>query len=295
MTSAVNHVLLTRFNLPSAGAESFIRARENWLTQRIMLFEKYCVTSVLGQTVSDLKWIVYLDPQSPNWLKNRMLELSASGLFAPIYRQEVQRFELLSDIRSVVETPGQRLLTTNLDNDDGLARDFAERVQAVSLGLTRRVVYVDHGLIVGNQKLYLHRDQRNAFCSVAEPWDTPVTCWSEWHTELDKMMPAAHIGGGPGWLQVIHGDNVSNRVRGRRVSPLGYHASFPGLLDDVSDPSVIDAIGEKFVHSPRRGLREGVRAVAKRAVLAVGGRPGLEAAHGRWNAFRARLGTRVGD
>jgi hypothetical protein len=289
MTSAVNHVLLTRFNLPSAGAESFIRARENWLRQRITLFETYCVPSVLHQTVAGLKWIIYLDPQSPEWLKNRMLELSSSGLFAPIYREEVQHSELLADIRSIVCTPGERLVTTNLDNDDGLARDFAERVQAVSLGLTRRVVYVDHGLIIGSKKLYLRNDQRNAFCSVAESWDAPMTCWSAWHTELDKTMPAAHVGGGPGWLQVIHGDNVSNRIRGKRVSPLGYRASFPDLLDDLSEPSPVDCIAEKFVHGPRRGLREGARAAAKHAVLAVGGRQSLEAVHSRLSAFRSRI------
>jgi hypothetical protein len=288
MTSAISHVLLTRFNLPSLGAESFIRARENWLRQRISLFEKYCVPSVRMQTVPDLKWIIYLDPESPDWLKNRMLELSASQLFAPIYREEVQRYDLLADIYSVVGTPRERLVTTNLDNDDGLARDFAERVQAVSLGPTRRVIYVDDGLIVGRQKLYLLRDRQNAFCSVAEPWDAPMTCWSEWHTELEKTMPAAHVRGGPGWLQVIHGDNVSNRIRGKRVSPLRYRGSFPGLLDDLPEPSPTDRVVEKIVHNPGRGLREGGRVAAKRAVLAMAGRHGLEAAHHIRAALRSR-------
>jgi hypothetical protein len=288
MTSAINHVLLTRFNLPSAGAERFIRARENWLKQRVALFEKYCVPSVRSQTVADLKWIIYLDPASPDWLKSRMLELSNSGLFAPIYREQVQRSELLADINSVVDTRGKRLVTTNLDNDDGLARNFAERVQVVSAGRTRQVVYVDYGLIIGNQKLYLRRDRRNAFCSVAEPWDAPVTCWSEWHTELEKTMAAVHLRGEPGWLQVIHGDNVSNRIRGRRVSPVGYRASFSGFLDDLPQPSASERAAERLVYGPRRGLRESGRALAKGTIRTVFGRGGVEAVNARWNAVRSR-------
>ncbi len=42
----VDHVLLTRFNLPTPGVEGLIRAREGWLQDRIELFELYCAPSV---------------------------------------------------------------------------------------------------------------------------------------------------------------------------------------------------------------------------------------------------------
>jgi N-acetylglucosaminyl-diphospho-decaprenol L-rhamnosyltransferase len=259
MTVAINHVLLTRFNLPSRGAESFIRARENWLRLRMNLFEHYCVPSVRSQSVDNLSWIVYLDPESPNWLKARMAEIAETTICTPIYRDEVPRAELLADIKSVVGTAGDWLVTTNLDNDDSLAFDFAERVQSVAVGTSRRAVYVDNGLVLSAGRIYLRRDRQNAFCSVAESWASPGTCWSAWHNELHRTMPVAHISGRPSWLQVVHGDNVSNRVRGHLVSPDPYRAHFPGLIDEVTVPSLGVMIADRLLHSPSRVVREAVR------------------------------------
>jgi hypothetical protein len=133
----VDHVLLTRFNLPSAGAESLVRARDGWLRARIELFRRFCLPSVLRQTRQDFKWIIYLDPQSPDWLVRVMDDHSRRGTFAPIYRAEVGRSELLEDLRSVSGANHRELLTTNLDNDDGIAADFVERLQAAGSDGTR--------------------------------------------------------------------------------------------------------------------------------------------------------------
>ncbi len=123
----VDHVLLTRFNLPSTGMEGVIRAREGWLRNRVELFERYCAPSVAGQT-RPVTWIIYFDPEGPRWLMDRLAPLVDRGLFRPIPRASVSREELLSDIRASVPSPRRHLLTTNLDNDDGLAVDFSERV-----------------------------------------------------------------------------------------------------------------------------------------------------------------------
>ncbi|MCU1424755.1 MAG: hypothetical protein JWM51_1046, partial [Microbacteriaceae bacterium] len=72
MSAEADHVLLTRFNLPSAGVESLIRAQEGWLRTRVELFERYCVPSVLAQTSSSYRWLIYFDPESPQWLKDRV-------------------------------------------------------------------------------------------------------------------------------------------------------------------------------------------------------------------------------
>jgi len=45
MAGGADHVLLTRFNLPSKGFEGMITAKEGWLTDRIALFEFYCLPS----------------------------------------------------------------------------------------------------------------------------------------------------------------------------------------------------------------------------------------------------------
>ena len=65
MKPSIDHVILTRFNLPTAGVESLVRAQEGWLRDRQVLFEKYCLPSVKFQTRQDFSWIVYFDTQSP--------------------------------------------------------------------------------------------------------------------------------------------------------------------------------------------------------------------------------------
>ncbi len=278
MSAEIDHVILTRYNLPSLGVESYIRAQEGWLRTRTELFEKYCVPSVAAQTNTNFRWVVYFDPESPDWLKERISEHQAAGIFLPIFRPSVSSAELVGDLREVTGAGGSELITTNLDNDDGLAIDFVERLQAAAPRAPRSALYLSRGLIKSPQGLYLRVDRFNAFCSVREPWDEPSTCWVDWHDLLRKRMPVLEISGAPSWLQVVHGTNVSNRVRGSLTTPTPYRDRFPGLLDDVPVPSRVDIARDAMLSQPLRGTRELARSIAKRAALAILGKDGLDRA-----------------
>ncbi|SHF74297.1 glycosyltransferase [Geodermatophilus nigrescens] len=276
MTAPGTHALLTRFNLPSRGHESLVRAQEDWLRNRVELFERHCLPSVLAQTRQDFSWLVYLDPASPRWLLEWVDGHRRSGHFTALFREEVPRADLLADIRAAAgHRPGD-LLTTNLDNDDGLARDFVARIQDAAVPSARAALYVGDGLIVRGDRVYRRLDRYNAFCSVRESWDAPVTCWSDWHTGLADHMPAVVLRGDPGWLQVVHGGNVSNRVRGRRTRPSAHAAAFPGLPEDLPDPGRGALTADALAAGPVRAVREGGRAAAKSVVHAVLGREALD-------------------
>ncbi len=277
-TSRVDHVVLTRFNLPNGGVEGLIRAREGWLRDRVALFERYTVPSMLAQTRRP-HWIVYVDPESPAWLLERTSTWRESGVLTPVFRPSVSREELEADLRAVVGTPGEVLLTTNLDNDDGLAVDFCERVVAAGGPPPRAAVYVTRGLVVSPDGVFLRRDRRNAFCSVRETWDGPVTAWSEYHNELARVMPTVEVGGGPGWLQVVHGANVSNRVRGRLVSPAPWRTRFPGL-EDATEPARSELLRDRLLLGPARLARDSARAGLRTAGLRVLGKERYGAAKG---------------
>lgn len=273
----LDHAILTRFNLPSAGHESLIRAQENWLRDRVALFERYCLPSVRAQTCRDFVWIIYFDPQSPEWLRAWADEHVRQGEFVAVYRESVSREELLGDIRAALgRDPGDTLLTTNLDNDDSLARDFVARLQAAPGEQRRVAVYVGDGLIIRGDRLYRRLDPSNAFSSVREAWSAPVTCWSDWHNLLPTHMPATVLRGEPGWLQVVHSSNVSNRVRGRRVDPSRFRAAFPGQLAAVPATGRADLARDALLEAPVRAAREGARAAVKLLVRALLGREGLD-------------------
>lgn len=273
---AADFVLLTRFNLPSPGVQSLIRAKEGWLRERAELFETYCLPSVAAQTSVSFTWLVYLDPESPAWLFERMAEHQQNGILHTVYRESVSEAELVADIRRIVGTAKQYLVTTNLDNDDAVAIDFIARLQATEIASTPVALYVTNGLIRSGSTLYRHHYPRNAFNSVCVAWDEPRTCWSEWHTDFGDLMPVIEIDGAPGWMQVIHGSNVSNRVKGRRTAPEPLRASYGSLLDGVSTPRRRDGARDVLIARPSRFVRESGRALAKRAVVALLGKDGID-------------------
>jgi hypothetical protein len=246
----------------------------------------------MAQTCQHFSWIIYFDPESPKWLLDWAREHERQGHFSPYFREEVAREALLTDIQAVVgQHHGTELLTTNLDNDDGLAVDFVQRIQdADAASGDRTAVYLGDGLICRGDVLYRHFDPHNAFCSVRESWQgTPVTCWVDWHNLLPTRMPAVVLRGDPGWLQVVHGANVSNRVHGRRTYPSKHRAAFPGLLDEIHEPGIRDIAGDALLSVPSRAIRESTRAAAKVVISKVAGRQGLDRAKIMWTSARRRL------
>ncbi|RYB94907.1 hypothetical protein EUA93_11440 [Nocardioides oleivorans] len=286
--TGLDHVLLTRFNLPTGGVEGLVRAREGWLRERIDLFERYCAPSVAAQQGAKVTWIVYLDPASPAWLLERMAPYAASGLLHPVLREHVGVPELREDIAAAVPEPGEALLTTNLDNDDGIAVDFCARLQAAASATThtRAALYVTRGLVLSDDGLFQLDDRHNAFCSVREGWDEPVTSWSEYHNELPRVMPTIELDGSPSWLQVVHGGNVSNRVRGRLVAPSAHRSRFAVPLE-VREPSARELLVDRAVTSPLRRVRDGSRATARRAGLRVLGKDGYADAKATLRTIRS--------
>lgn len=284
----VDHALLTRFNLPSTGAESVVRAKDGWLRQRVALFEKYCLPSVAAQTESRHSWLVYFDPASPDWLKARIDGYSADGRLTPLFRESVSNAELLDDLRAVTGQRTRHLITTNLDNDDAIAVDFVARIQSAVTDAPRTAIYCTRGLILAGDGVYARRDRRNAFCSVSESWESPRTCWSEWHNLLGQQMPVLELEGEPGWLQVVHGTNVSNRVRGRRDQPHAHRDLFPSLLDEVPPLTSAQERRDRFVDRPARVARDLTRTALKTVALRAFGKDGLDRAKSRLAAVRAR-------
>lgn len=210
-----------------------------------------------------------------------------AGHYRPILREVVSPIDLIDDLAQVTGRTSDRLLTTNLDNDDGLAVDFVARVQAaLDPTRAREAIYVGRGLIRGPHGLYARTDRYNAFCSVSELWDGAVTCWSDWHNLLPASMPVTVLTGRPAWLQVVHGTNVSNRIRGRLVSPAGFEPLFGPLVSDVPEPGVPAILADRVLRGPLRGLTEAMRAAAKRVVVVMLGKRGLERA--RYGVLAAR-------
>jgi hypothetical protein len=256
------------------------------LTERWQLFTTYCVPSVTNQTNQNFSWIIYFDPDSPAWLREQVDAMSLGKVFHARYRASVDHEELFADILEVTGGAGRHLITTNLDNDDGLAVDFIDRVQLTVGAPVPRVVYLTEGLVRRGPKLYRRTDQHNAFCSVTETWETPAGCWSNWHNLLADDLPVLHVGGPPGWLQVVHGRNVSNRVRGKLVSPVPFVTRFPDLIDDMPQPDRRTRLGDLFVRQTGRSVYEFCRLILKSLAVTILGHRGMDTTRGKFERYR---------
>ena len=220
-TLLIDHAILTRFNLPSPDYEERLRNRPRWLEERFKLFERYCLPCVAQQSSTNFKWIIYFDPASPAWAREIIRNYERQGLFYPRFRAEVPRNDLLSDIRQLFPVRSSSLLTTNLDNDDMITKDFVHRLQAYAVDDTDRRVGLNfpRGYTYAEGRFYRHVDKSNAFASMLEPWNGAITIWCDWHTRLARHAILTQVDKLPAWAQVIHGRNVSNRVRGWLVDP----------------------------------------------------------------------------
>jgi hypothetical protein len=274
--TGVDHLILTRFNLPTPGPESLVRAQDGWLQNRVVLFERHTVATMRAQTERGFTWIIYFDPESPRWLIDRLAPLIEEGLFVPVYRETVSWHDVVVDARAVFASPRDLLLTTNLDNDDAVAVDFVARLQDAARQHPGHAIYLRKGLILQGEALYLRDDPDNAFCSVSETWDAPITAWRDWHILLREHLPVVSLDGPPAWLQVIHGQNVSNRVRGVRTDAAAHVAAFPGQLDSVPSAPRGRIWLDRSVLGPLRALRDSGRTIGKKVVMRVGGKNALD-------------------
>ncbi len=274
---SIDHVLLTRFNLPSVGPESLIRAQDGWLRDRVELFERHTVPSVRAQSAAArVHWLVFLDRESPRWLIERLTPLVDEGLLHPVFGEQFTNDEVVAEARALTGGTGDVLLTTNLDNDDALAVDFAERLHQLVTSSRTEALYLSTGIILTADEAYLRHDPHNAFVSVVEPWEDAKTVWRDWHNRLHLQMPVRVADGAPAWLQVIHGRNVSNRVRGKLIDAASYRDCFPGQLDAVRSPTRGGLLRDRLVRVPLRAAKESVRRLGKTLVMALFGKDGLD-------------------
>lgn len=233
----LHHFLLTRFNLrlwSKDKTESFIN-RGAWLARRMELFETYCLPSVVGQTCGEFTWVLLVDASTPAAVMERLhqcRERCPQMHLVRVRSEYGRRFaEIFSQVvaRQLAERhagEGDRCLTTYLDNDDCLARDFVAETQRRSEGLDAPCfLSYDYGL-----QVYTEMDHfatricypNNHFLTLVEAvfgdGFQPRTCYgygSHFLLEQRGLARVEHVrdAAHPMWVELIHAENVDNDVK----------------------------------------------------------------------------------
>lgn len=274
MTQPV-HILLTRFNVATPGREAPIRNTPGWLDRRFELFERYCLPSIAAQTELDFSWLIYFDSQTPDKFRERIERDREIFCFEPKFVDLFEIDEIVDDLAKSVPVKPDLLLSTRLDNDDAVSRDFIERThRAAEDAADGTVLNFTKGLAMRNGAIYSARDRSNPFTTLVEREPvSPKTIWSAQHHELGHKWRLEQVEGPPVWLQVVHGENVTNRIKGKRLSArvLVNRFSISSDIETSADQSLRMALDNLVLH-PVREIREKVWRLIKPALKAILGR-----------------------
>ena len=242
--ASIHHVVITRF-----ATRMVVDAapKREWVQSRFDLFERYCLSSMQAQDRRDFSWLLLVDSAVDDDLTSRIRRYES--VFAPIRVATVgpghEQATVAQHVLAGVNASHSAILTTRLDNDDAVSTDYMNRLRAAAAGVSlgeRRVIVFTHGYELAHGRLYWRVFPRSPFASFLEPArppNPPTTILGAEHEQVDALAPAITLGAPAAWIQVVHGGNLVNRVRGLRVPRRSLAARFAIEDDHVNEQESI--------------------------------------------------------
>jgi len=243
-----DHYIITRFNLKKEGWDTSKHnipvLTETWLTNRFVLFERFCFSSVKAQENQNFKWLVYFDVSTPEIFKKRIEELAEEfPNFQPCYADGMEQF-VPSIQEELKKSTAQYVITSRLDNDDCLAKTYVNEVQ-------QRFVQKDHWALdfIDGYTLQVSPDYKlgkrlqrfNPFISLIEVNDNPQSVWQRIHGAWKRDPNLETIKNSRQWMSIIHAENKVNDFAGfGRVDPAVLH-------DFITDPTDCKQIQDALI------------------------------------------------
>jgi Putative rhamnosyl transferase len=217
-----SHLLLTRFNVRVNYAQSRAGLDPEWLQHRFQLFDQFCYPSVRGQTNQNFKWLVYFDSETPGIYKQKIEQYAAWENFVPIYVDcEFNPEVNLRYVSNYLDNSTPYLITSRIDNDDSISKTFIQTIQDNFCEQELEFISFVYGYVWNQGKLYRFKYPSNPFLSLVERMPNSSstslkTVFCGHHSQMTSLGSLRSITDQVGWLQVVHGRNVSNRIRGIR-------------------------------------------------------------------------------
>ena len=225
----MNHFILTRFNLKLWWKEDknhqSIQTKE-WLEERFRLFETYTWPSIKAQTCQDFKWICLFDKDTPEIYKERIQRLQQEyDSFLPYYCGEKETKLFQSYFRHLVyknaDKSQNELLTTYLDNDDAIHKDFIKDIQTRAKNLKfNTIISFQYGIQYYEEMNIAVRIpyKNNHFLTYYERLTEQIkTVWGFWHFSIFNYPHIAieliNNKHNPNWIETIHQGNIDNDVK----------------------------------------------------------------------------------
>ena len=217
------HVINTCFNLDYNSYDYIPRdlyKNPEWLEGRFVLFEKYCLPSMMSQTDKNFLWLINVHKDTPEEYKQKFREYQN---LCPQLRitYATTTIDYSNNLRNFVRNDAPKkeyLVTTRLDSDDALACDYIENIHKHLYKGLGYFIDFNYGYIYDAENKLVHHTKfrRNPFVSRVEKTVELRTVHMAPHDKINQagfvltIKDKRH----PMWAQVIHGTNMINKVDG---------------------------------------------------------------------------------
>lgn len=242
-------VILTRFNLyMKFGDAEPPNLNREWLERRVALFENWCQPSVANQSYKDFRWLVMLDPRTPQDIVDRLNALEA------VDARGIENPEHKALGKMLTEGMSEEwVITANLDSDDMLHRNFVKDLVEsfeVEPPSEKTFLVFPSGYTVTSGKYYRMDYLSNQFRAIAEPVSDCETVFAVDHHKVGSFANVRVVHEKPRWAMIVHGTNVANKIIGVR--------DLSAEPTDFAQPPSPMSAGDTF-DVPVSWLREQVR------------------------------------
>jgi len=236
------HFLMTRFNVglyPKQMDQAYsdkqgrvpAKDPDGWMEKRFELFERFCVPSVRNQSMKDFTWLVVFDAKTPQRYLDRAERVGHDCHLVPQRAERGHRRTLRLFAAQSLRPDTKYLITSRIDNDDAIHRDFVGTVQGhlrqeapmrrgslartmhkwlpdgTRMGDSRfkrvlRRLVPNQGRIAINftlgfafdgERLALFSNERNSFISLLERTDLVGGVLTAWATEHKRIRQIATV------------------------------------------------------------------------------------------------------
>lgn len=217
------HFLITRFNLKNPKWDVTKNNEEllndAWMQDRMKLFSNFCFPSVVSQTNKNFTWLLYFDSSTKAIFKDQIENLTSNNSNIKVfYIDGMSNF--YPEIQKYITenaTKSDYLITSRIDNDDCIHKDFIDEVQKKFNHQEYEAVDIIQGYSLQVEPQFILGKKEhifNPFISLIEKNDAPKTVWMNDHTMWKKETRITQIDNKRLWMSIIHQKNKVNEFDG---------------------------------------------------------------------------------
>ena len=246
----MKHFLVTRFNIRFKEWETTKNGEkvltDEWMEHRFRLFENYCLPSVMNQSNQNFIWCIFFDKHTKNKYTEKIsYYIRKCGNIYPIYLNDATGMidGLKKTIKNNISEKDKFVITTRMDNDDILHKDFIKTIQDNYIPVHSTVIDLREGYQVylkkGQSEIRKFDSPFNQFVSIVEIVTAIETVFSRQHPQWEDAENVVIVEKYRLWIELVHNKNKLSQV-------LRYHRRISYLNN--TDFGIVN--GNAFVESP---------------------------------------------